>query len=73
MNYVLQSNTTKLFFNFKTKGWVDKPINGTLFKSYNPLRFIAKWYVSKKYEPVGFHGVLFLKANFKILDKLNMK
>jgi hypothetical protein len=65
---VLQSEKTRKFFSMKDKKWVDVAKDATMFRKYNFVRFIVRWYVEKKYEPVTFHNVLYLKADFKILD-----
>jgi len=43
--------------------WTSSIQHARVWKGYNPLRFLAKWYLTKKYRPVSFRKVARLKAN----------
>jgi hypothetical protein len=70
MRYVLKSKKTELYYSFKrysftTQIWCDNISQATSYASYNPMRFIMKWYMSIRYEPVRFVRLLYMKVVMK--------
>ena len=63
--YVLKSDKTTdyLIISEEVPLWTSSIIHATVWKSYNILRFLIKWYVTKKYTPVSFRRVVSLTEN----------
>ncbi len=66
VKYALKSKKTSLYYSFKNKKWVHNFDLSTLYGYYNPIKYIAKWYISFKYEPTRFSKIIFMKARFDV-------
>jgi len=60
---LIKSKNDATFFSFKEKEWVNSPSLATRYRPYNPIRFIAKLYVNKRFGKSEFHNLLSLKTS----------
>ena len=63
--YVLRADKTTdyLIVSEEVPLWTHSVTFASKWRSYNPLRFLIKWYITKKYTPVSFRKVVSLTAN----------
>ena len=73
MQYCLEAVSEKKYYNIKTGLWVKEPKDATLWRETDMTRFAWQLYVSRRLEPVIWHGVLFMSAEFKMSEQLRLK